>query len=178
MLAHCWGKILWALCLMPYELWSFPVWLVATGNIFSFVWALYTILFDSFLWFFPWSWVVSSYMCWSILCSILDGTFCRSTEFSLYDAIFFLGTLFCHSSRLGFLGLSTPSPQLWNFSGLCLGFLSLHCGNSLKQYVEAIIGLTLFVSHFSRVTLLCCLMFSILNNIVLHFFVFLFEFFR
>lgn len=80
---------------------------------------------------------------------------------------------FLYSCNLGFLGLSTPSPQLWRSSGLFLNLLSLHYGNSLKVvYIEAIIGLILLVSLFSRVTLLCCLMFSILKYTVLYFFVY------
>lgn len=87
---------------------------------------------DPLLWFVPLALGIASYRCWSILCSILNGIFCRSADFSLYGAIFSLVPFSADSSSLGFFGLSTLFAQPWKSSGLCLGFLSLHCGRALK----------------------------------------------
>ena len=72
---------------------------------------------------------------------------------------------FLYSSNLGFLGLSTPSPQFWRSPGLFLSLLSLHYGSSRK--------IVYWGSH--RTQLVCfpflkghsSLLFSILKYIVL-----------
>ena len=57
------------------------------------------------------------------------------------------------------------SPQLEESARLLLGFPSLHQNleTLIRQQVEAIIGLTLIVSHVSGVTVLHCLMSSVLK---------------
>ena len=53
-------------------------------------------------------------------------SFCRSTDSLCVKLSFFPWYSFLYSSNLGFLGLSTPSPQLWRSSGLFLNLLSLN----------------------------------------------------
>lgn len=72
-----------------------------------------------------------------------------------------------NSSHLGFRELSAPSPEPGEFSGICLGS-HLHCSlkKLLKQWAVKIVGLTSFVSYLSGITVLHCLVSTVLKNIV------------
>ena len=111
---------------------SFAVWLMATGDISSFACVCFVLFFlilscgyfpgvGSFLHTCA-DWLSVQYL--KGPSADLQILSVRSYLFSWYS--------FLYSSNLGFLGLSTPSPQLWRSSGLFLNLLSLHYGNFLK----------------------------------------------
>ena len=147
-------------------LWTIKLSSLTGGNRWYFqlcMCVLYTVLFYPFLWLFSWHWVISSYMCWLTLFNIWRDLQ-QIYRFSLYEAIFFPDTLL-YSSNLGFLGLSTPSPQFWRSPGLFLSLLSLHYGSSCKivywgNHRTQLVCFPFLKGHSS-------LLFSILKYIVL-----------
>lgn len=98
---------------------------------------------------------------WGGPCWVLEFFLCAALSSPiLYTA---------NSSCLGLPRISAPSPQLREVSEFHLGSPFLRCGLETfpRQQARASVGLALFVYHLSGITVLPCLMSSVLQTVTL-----------
>ena len=105
----------------------------------------------------PWiqPWILSSPNALTGLQLTQEGPLCRSLDFSLCS------TLSSAAGCLGFPGLSSWSPPLREAAG-CLGSHPLHCG--LEMALTLVTHLICFLSL--GITVLCCLIPSVLRRVL------------
>lgn len=149
---------------MICELWGFQAgWWKRTVP--RLLWTQGTVTSDCFKWFFPWLLVAFHVYCTDHYFSELPRRIlCRSPEFSLCNSLFssmwMLATLVSRNSQLRSLNLESL------LGSLGFSFSIPQPGNSLRQWAKAVLGLTLFVSCFSGIAILCWLILRVLKNII------------
>lgn len=159
--------------------WCFPVCLEGTGTVLRLRWTLGMVLSNPFRQFFPQTQMISSHLCANQYLAQFLERFSTDLWSSLSVKVSLLVFCCIHSSCFGLSRLSVFSTQ--GVSWLPpLDSLSLGCSLEIlsRQYTGTNVGLFLFVSYLSRITVLHCLLSSVMKIIVLLYFVCFFGGFR
>lgn len=167
-----WGETLWVLCPKPLDVWRFLIWLMGADIVLGPVWAPSFIPLKPSCVSLP-----SMYVGEVLFHCVLASSLLKFEEEPLQIS----GILSLGMSLLSMLWPRNSSclppliSQLYIFNSgshraLCLGshLHALWPETRSRPLAGAIVGLTLFVSHFSWIIVLCCLMSNISNTVVTH----------